>query len=361
MHVRLRSRSLLQRPCMDGIDDSSREPRLVSRPASHGRRFLASSKAPGSSQRHLQQRQQASARRQAFRRQRTPLSARSERSPRRTEARWRFGWKIDRPALIGEIRCPLPDRSASSAAATLAACCVSAMTDSAKSLAVALSHIGWYGGAGGGANVHRSRTSTARIGAAGTPLRGITQECKTCKVDTDTLLIECGCETKPEIKGRRRLGQRLLPREAARAEGRHVRLRRLCRARRRLRTRRSSMQASTTFQAYNAWDARHVGAFGVGATSRRRGAQLPRVVRPPNTTISISDPDAGRAGRLFPLGGTIFVRWAESMFEMTYDERRVSPRRQPEGASYSLSLSSFATSTGPNSDVVPSRRRAMRA
>ncbi len=105
------------------------------------------------------------------------------------------GWKIDRPALIGEIAAYCGQVSVQRGDTLNVH--VSTMTDGAKYEADVY-RMGWYGGAGG-RNVRSIKNIDGENQGRWDPLRGV-QECKACAVDPGTLLIECNWKRTLQIK-----------------------------------------------------------------------------------------------------------------------------------------------------------------
>jgi hypothetical protein len=224
------------------------------------------------------------------------------------------GWKIDRPALIGEISAYCGQVSVQRGD-TLAVH-VSTMTDGAKYEADVY-RMGWYGGAGG-RNVRSIKNIDGENQGRWDPLRGV-QECKTCKVDTDTLLIECDWKRSLQIKvgddwvsGYYLVKLHDLKTDTSvyavfvvRDDASDAPI---------------VVQASTnTWQAYNVWgDASTYGAFGADRRYVEKTRRAYRVSYDRPYDVNINDQMQLGAGEFFRWEYN-FVRWAESMgFEMTY-------------------------------------------
>jgi hypothetical protein len=224
------------------------------------------------------------------------------------------GWPIDRPALIGEIAGYCGQVSVQRGE-TLDVH-VSTMTDGAKYEADVY-RMGWYGGAGG--RVVRSiKNIDGENQGRWDPLRGV-QECPTCKVDPDTLLLECGWKRSLQIKiaddwvsGYYLVRLHELKTDTA-AYAVFV-----------VRDDASDapmiVQASTnTWQAYNVWgDASLYGSFGADRKyiEKTRRAYRLSYDRPYDPNIN-GKMQLG-AGEFFRWEYN-FVRWAEAQgYEMTY-------------------------------------------
>lgn len=239
------------------------------------------------------------------------------------------GWRIDRPALIGEIAGYCGQVSVQPGE-TLDVH-VSTMTAGAKYEADVY-RMGWYGGAGG--RVVRSiKNIDGENQGRWDPLRGV-QECRTCKVDPETLLIECGWKRSLQIKtaddwvsGYYLVRLHELNSDTA-AYAIFI-----------VRDDKSEtpmiVQASTnTWQAYNVWgDASTYGSFGADRRYIEKTRRAYRVSydRPydPNLNGNLNGQMQMGAGEFFRWEYN-FVRWAESQgYEISYTTN-VDVHRRPE-------------------------------
>ena len=224
------------------------------------------------------------------------------------------GWQIERPALIGEIAAYCGQVSVRRGD-TLDVH-VSTMTGGAKYEAD-IYRMGWYGGAGG-----RNLRSIKNIDGANQgrwdPLRGV-QECKTCKVDADTLLIECNWERSLQIKIADDWvsGYYLVKLHELKTD---TSVYAIFVVRDDDSTAPILVQASTnTWQAYNVWgDASLYGSFGADRRYIEKTRRAYRVSYDRPYDVNINDQQQFGAGEFFRWEYN-FVRWAESMgLEMTY-------------------------------------------
>ncbi len=223
-------------------------------------------------------------------------------------------WTIDRPALAGEIQAYTGQVSVQRG--EMLDVYVSTMKNGAK-YDVDIYRMGWYGGAG--ARLVRSmRNVEGAEQGRWDPLRGM-RDCRTCKLDPSTLLLEANWKRSFGIK---------IPEDWA--SGYYlIKLRELSTNMSTycvfiVRDDRSGApimaQASTnTWQAYNTWgDASTYGSFGADRkyVPKKRRAYRVSYDRPYDVTINASK-NYG-AGEFFSWEYD-FVRWSESMgYEMTY-------------------------------------------
>jgi hypothetical protein len=235
------------------------------------------------------------------------------------------GWRIDRPALIGEIAAYCGQISAQRGETVDVH--VSTMMDGAKYEADVY-RMGWYGGAGG--RVVRSiKNIDGDNQGRWDPLRGL-QECSSCKLDPATLLLQCNWKRSLQIKvgddwtsGYYLVRLHELKSDTAayaifivRDDASDAPL---------------LVQASTnTWQAYNVWgDASLYGSFGadrkyIEKTRRAYAVSYDRPFDP-----NINGKMQFGAGEFFRWEYN-FVRWAESQgYAMTYTTN-VDVHRRPE-------------------------------
>ncbi len=224
------------------------------------------------------------------------------------------GWKIARPALIGEITAYCGQVSVQRGD-TLDVH-VSTMTDGAKYEADVY-RMGWYGGVGG-RNVRSIKNIDGENQGRWDPLRGV-QECTTCKVDPDTLLIECNWKRSLQIRIADDWvsGYYLVKLHEIKTDTSVY-------AVFVVRDDDSSapviVQASTnTWQAYNVWgDASAYGSFGADRRYIEKTRRAYRLSYDRPYDVNINDKMQLGAGEFFRWEYN-FVRWAESMgFDMTY-------------------------------------------
>ena len=224
------------------------------------------------------------------------------------------GWKIDRPALIGEIAGYTGQASIDRGASL--DLFVSTMADGATYEADVY-RMGWYGGAGGRL-VKAIKNIEGENQGRWDPLRGV-QECKTCKVDPATLELDAHWKRSLQIRTADDWvsGYYLIKLHETKTNTSAYAIFIL---RDDASTAPMIVQASTnTWQAYNTWgDASLYGSFGA---DRRYIEKTRRAYR-----VSYNrpyDPDlAGEkqygAGEFFRWEYN-FVRWSESMgYDMTY-------------------------------------------
>lgn len=224
------------------------------------------------------------------------------------------GWRIERPALIGEIAAYCGQISVQPGE-TLDVH-VSTMLSGAKYEADVY-RMGWYGGAGG--RVVRSiKNIDGENQGRWDPLRGL-QECGACEVDPETLLLQCAWKRSLQIKigedwtsGYYLVRLHELKSDTAayavfivREDASEAPL---------------IVQASTnTWHAYNVWgDASLYGSFGADRKyiEKTRRAYAVSYDRPFDPNIN-GKMQLG-AGEFFRWEYN-FVRWAESQgYEMTY-------------------------------------------
>ena len=224
------------------------------------------------------------------------------------------GWRIDRPALNGEIEAYTGEVSVQPGEAL--DLYVSTKTDGAR-YDVDVYRMGWYGG--DGARLMRSiKDLPGENQGRWDPLRGL-QECKTCALDPATLLIQANWKRSLQVKVDKdwvsgyylaRLHE--LKTDTAtyaifivRDDASDAPI---------------IVQASTnTWQAYNTWgDASLYGSFGADRkyVAKTRRAYRVSYDRPYDPTMRDERNDG--AGEFFAWEYD-FVRWAESQgYEMTY-------------------------------------------
>jgi hypothetical protein len=224
------------------------------------------------------------------------------------------GWRIDRPALNGEIQAYTGQVSVERG--DMLDVYVSTRRDGAT-YDLDVYRMGWYGGAGG----RKVQSVTGLVGenqGRWDPLRGL-QDCRACTLDASTLLIEANWKRSLRLPVRDdwtsgyyvlRFHERqsdtaayaivVVRDDASRAP--------------------LLVQASTnTWQAYNTWgDASLYGSFGADRkyVPKTRRAYRVSYDRPYDPTINNSHNDG--AGEFFSWEYD-FVRWAESRgYEMSY-------------------------------------------
>lgn len=224
------------------------------------------------------------------------------------------GWKIDRPALIGEIAAYAGQTSIDRGGSL--DLFVSTMADGAKYEADVF-RMGWYGGAGGRL-VKSIKNIEGENQGRWDPLRGV-QDCKTCKVDPATLEIEAHWKRSLQIKtgddwvsGYYVVKLHELKTDTS-AYAIFV-----------LRDDASMapmiVQASTnTWQAYNAWgDASLYGSFGADRRYVEKTRRAYRVSYDRPYDVDINGEKQYGAGE-FLRWEYNFVRWSEQMgYDMTY-------------------------------------------
>lgn len=223
-------------------------------------------------------------------------------------------WRIDRPALNGEIQAYAGQVSVQ--AGDTLDLYVSTSTDGAKYDADVY-RMGWYGG-DGGRDVRSIRNIEGANQGRWDPLRGL-QGCNTCKVDPATLLIEANWKRGLQIKiDKDWIGGYYLVKfhelksdtatyavflvrdDASRAP--------------------ILVQASTnTWQAYNTWgDASLYGSFGADRKYIPKTRRAYRVSYDRPYDPALRDGKNYGAGEFFGWEFN-FVRWAESQgYDMTY-------------------------------------------
>ena len=224
------------------------------------------------------------------------------------------GWQIERPALIGEISAYCGQVSVRRGD-TLDVH-VSTMTGGAKYEADVY-RMGWYGGAGG-RNLRSIKNIDGETQGRWDPLRGV-QECRTCKVDADTLLIECNWERSLQIKIADDWvsGYYLVKLHELKTD---TSVYAIFVVRDDDSTAPILVQASTnTWQAYNVWgDASLYGSFGADRRYIDKARRAYRVSYDRPYDVNINGQSQFGAGEFFRWEYN-FVRWAESMgFDMTY-------------------------------------------
>lgn len=224
------------------------------------------------------------------------------------------GWTIERPALIGEIAAYCGQVSVQRGD-TLDVH-VSTMTDGAKYEADVY-RMGWYGGTGG-RNVRSIKNIDGENQGRWDPLRGV-QECKTCKTDPDTLLIECNWKRSLQIKIADDWvsGYYLVKLHEIKTDTSTYAI---FVVRDDASTAPIIAQASTnTWQAYNVWgDASMYGSFGADRRYIEKARRAYRVSYDRPYDVNINDQHQNGAGEFFRWEYN-FVRWAESMgFDLTY-------------------------------------------
>jgi hypothetical protein len=224
------------------------------------------------------------------------------------------GWKIDRPALIGEIAGYCGQVSVQRGD-TLDVH-VSTMTDGAKYEADVY-RMGWYGGAGG-RNIRSIKNIDGENQGRWDPLRGV-QECKTCTVDPGTLLTECNWKRTLQIKAGDDWvsGYYLVKLHELKTD---TSVYAVFTVRDDASTAPIIVQASTnTWQAYNAWgDASVYGSFGADRRYVEKTRRAYRVSYDRPYDVNLNDQHQNGSGEFFRWEYN-FVRWAESMgFDMTY-------------------------------------------
>ena len=224
------------------------------------------------------------------------------------------GWKITRPALIGEIT----------------AYCGQVSVQRGDTLDVHVStkdpntkyeadvyRMGWYSGAGG-RNVRSIKNIDGENQGRWDPLRGV-QECDASKVDPDTLLLECNWSRSLQVKiaddwtcGYYLVKLHELATDTSvyavfvvRDDASNAPI---------------IAQASTnTWQAYNVWgDASVYGSFGADRRYIEKTRRAYRVSYDRPYDVNINGQMQLGAGEFFRWEYN-FVRWAESMgLDMTY-------------------------------------------
>ncbi|MDP9237801.1 MAG: hypothetical protein M3P30_10500 [Chloroflexota bacterium] len=223
-------------------------------------------------------------------------------------------WHIDRPALNGEIEAYAGEVSLQ-AGETLDLY-VSTKIAGAKYEADVY-RMGWYGGAGA-RNVRSIKNIDGENQGRWDPLRGL-QDCKSCKVDADTLLVEANWKRSLQIKVDKDWisGYYLVKLHDLKSDTSTYAI---------FIVRDDAsdapilVQASTnTWQAYNTWgDASLYGSFGADRKYVAKTRRAYRVSYDRPYDPSMRDEKNYGAGEFFAWEYN-FVRWAESQgYDMSY-------------------------------------------